>query len=68
MFDFYYGMRISEAQQGSSLVPLFKNKQDTQECGNYKGVKLMNHIMKLWERCDVLRQLDELSANSTFSD
>ncbi|XP_047029965.1 uncharacterized protein LOC124637498 [Helicoverpa zea] len=34
----------------SSLVPIFKNKGDVQDCGNYRGIKLMSHTMKVWEK------------------
>ena len=34
----------------SVLVPIFKNKGYVQSCGNYRGIKLMSHTMKLWER------------------
>ncbi|KAK9148382.1 hypothetical protein Scep_007139 [Stephania cephalantha] len=34
----------------STLVPIFKNKGDIQSCSNYRGIKLMSHTMKLWER------------------
>ena len=34
----------------SVLVPLYKGKGDIKECGNYRGIKLMSHTMKLWER------------------
>ena len=34
----------------STLVPLYKNKGDIQDCTNYRGIKLMSHTMKLWER------------------
>ncbi|CAH9123913.1 unnamed protein product [Cuscuta epithymum] len=33
----------------STLIPLFKNKGDVQECANYRGIKLMSHTMKPWE-------------------
>ena len=32
------------------VVPISKNKGDIQNCSNYKGIKLMSHTMKLWER------------------
>ena len=31
-------------------MQLYKGKEDVKECGNYRGIKLMSHIMKLWER------------------
>ena len=32
------------------LVPFYKGKGDIKECGNYCGIKLTCHTMKLWER------------------
>ena len=34
----------------SVLIPIYKNKGDQQCCGNYRGIKLMSHTMKVWER------------------
>ena len=34
----------------STIVPIYKNKGDAQECGNYRGIKLTSHSMKVWER------------------
>ena len=31
-------------------IPIYKEKGDIQDCGNYRGVKLMSHTMKIWER------------------
>ncbi|KAK3542907.1 hypothetical protein QTP70_006530 [Hemibagrus guttatus] len=42
--------RMSEEWRRSALVPIFKNKGDVQSCSNYRGIKLMSHTMKLWER------------------
>ncbi|KAK3532252.1 hypothetical protein QTP86_011841 [Hemibagrus guttatus] len=38
--------RMPEEWRRSVLVPIFKNKGDS----NYRGIKLMSHTMKLWER------------------
>ncbi|KAK3522566.1 hypothetical protein QTP86_024988, partial [Hemibagrus guttatus] len=42
--------RMPEEWRRSVLVPIFKNKGDVQSCSNYKGIKLMSHTMKVWER------------------
>ncbi|KAK3526616.1 hypothetical protein QTP70_030755 [Hemibagrus guttatus] len=42
--------KIPEEWKRSVLVPIFKNKGDVQSCSNYRGIKLMSHTMKLWER------------------
>ena len=34
----------------SVLIPIYKNKGDAQCCGNYRGIKLVNDTMKVWER------------------
>ena len=34
----------------STLIPIYKNKGDIQNCENYIRIKLMSHIMKFWER------------------
>ncbi|KAK3541127.1 hypothetical protein QTP86_015732, partial [Hemibagrus guttatus] len=42
--------RTPEEWRRSVLVPIFKNKGDVQSCSNYRGIKLMSHTMKVWER------------------
>ncbi|KAK3534728.1 hypothetical protein QTP86_023977, partial [Hemibagrus guttatus] len=42
--------KMPEEWRRSVLVPIFKNKGDVQSCNNYRGIKLMSHTMKLWER------------------
>ncbi|KAH1250174.1 LINE-1 retrotransposable element ORF2 protein [Glycine max] len=42
--------RMPEEWRRSTLVPIYKNKGDIQNCANYRGIKLMSHTMKLWER------------------
>uniref|UniRef100_A0AAR2LU20 Reverse transcriptase domain-containing protein n=1 Tax=Pygocentrus nattereri TaxID=42514 RepID=A0AAR2LU20_PYGNA len=42
--------RMPDEWRSSVLVPIFKNKGDVQSCSNYRGIKLMSHTMKVWER------------------
>ena len=44
------GERMPEEWRRSVLIPIYKNKEDAQYCGNYTGIKLMSHTMKVWER------------------
>ena len=49
----------------SILFSIFKNKGDIQSCTNYRGIKLMSHTMKLWERVieHRLRRMTNVSKN-----
>ncbi|XP_070047285.1 uncharacterized protein [Nicotiana tomentosiformis] len=42
--------KMPEEWRLSTVVPLYKNKGDIQSCNNYKGIKLLSHTMKVWER------------------
>lgn len=53
--------KMPEEWRRSVLVPIFKNKGDVQSCGNYRGIKLMSHTMKLWERVVEARLRAEVS-------
>jgi len=33
--------------RSSTVIPLYKNKGDIQECNNFRGIKLLSHTMKL---------------------
>ena len=44
------GECIPEEWKRSMLIPIYKNKGDAQFCGNHRGIKLMSHTMKVWER------------------
>ena len=44
------GDKMPDEWRRSVLVPSYKGKGDIKECGNYRGIKLMSHSMKLWER------------------
>ena len=44
------GEQMPEEWKRSVLILIYKNKGGTQCCGNYRGIKLMIHTMKVWER------------------
>ena len=56
---------MPDAWRQSVLVPIFKGKGDVQQCNNYRGIKLMSHVMKVWERIieGRLRARVEISSN-----
>jgi hypothetical protein len=53
------GEGIPDDWRHSVLVPLYKGKGDVRDCGAYRGVKLLEHGMKIVERV-FLRRLREL--------
>jgi Reverse transcriptase (RNA-dependent DNA polymerase) len=57
--------KMPDEWRRSILVPIFKNKGDIQSCTNYRGIKLMSHTIKLWERVieHHLRKLTTVSKN-----
>ncbi|KAF3647161.1 putative peptide/nitrate transporter-like [Capsicum annuum] len=57
--------KMSEAWRRSTMIPLYKNKGDIQSCNNYRGIKLLSHSMKIWERVvEVrLRRIVSISEN-----
>ena len=42
--------KMPEDWRDSGIVPMFKEKGDIQECGNYRGIKMISHTMKIWGR------------------
>ena len=41
---------IPDDWKSSVLVPLYKGKGDPLDCGSYRGIKLLEHAMKVLER------------------
>ncbi|EYC28676.1 hypothetical protein Y032_0007g3351 [Ancylostoma ceylanicum] len=54
---------MPEAWRDSIIVPIFKRKGDAMNCANYRGIKLIAHTMKIYERLlDMqLREMVEIS-------
>ncbi|XP_047476069.1 uncharacterized protein LOC125029925 [Penaeus chinensis] len=42
--------RMPDDWRESVIGPIYKNKGDVQDCGNYSGIKLISHTRKIWER------------------
>ena len=41
---------VPEEWNLSTICPIFKNKGDPSECTNYRGISLMSHAGKMYER------------------
>ena len=54
------GERMPEEWKKSVLIPIYKNKGDAQCCENYRGIKLISHKMKVWERIIETRLRDRV--------
>jgi len=42
--------KMPKEWRSSTVIPLYKNKGDIQDYNNFRGIKLLSHSMKLWER------------------
>ena len=51
---------MPEEWRRSMLIPIYKNKEEAQCCGNYRGIKLMSHTMKVWKRIIEARLRDSV--------
>ena len=59
MKGIYEQEKIPTEWRDSVIIPIYKEKGDIQECGNYRGIKLMSHTMKIWERITDRRLREE---------
>ena len=50
MQKIFHEERMPDSWRQSTLIPIFKEKGDVQACENYRGIKLMSHTLKLFER------------------
>ena len=41
---------IPEDLKSSVILPIYRTKGDPMECGSYRGIKLLEHTMKVVER------------------
>ena len=50
--------KMLEEWRDSLIVPISKQKEDIQDSGNYRAIKMISHTMNIWERI-VDRRLSE---------
>ncbi|GJS17044.1 retrovirus-related pol polyprotein LINE-1 [Tanacetum coccineum] len=55
----FQSAKMSDEWRLSEVIPIYKNKGDVQACSNYRGIKLLSHSMKLWERLIERRGIQE---------
>ncbi|CAG4936579.1 unnamed protein product [Parnassius apollo] len=60
-----FSSKMPKAWRLSTIVPIYKGKGSKYECNNYRGIKLLSHTMKLYERVidSRIRSECELSKN-----
>ena len=58
--------KMPEEWRDSVIVPIFKEKGDIQDCGNYRDIKMISHTMKIWERTIDRRRREETSIEEQF--
>ena len=59
MQGIYEQEKIPTEWRDSVMIPIYKENGDIQDCGNYRGIKLMSHTMKIWERVMERRHMEE---------
>ena len=54
---------IPEEWRTSTITPIYKQKGDPLECNNFRGIKVLSHTLKLWERVveNILRKIVNIS-------
>lgn len=50
LFKEILNQMMPEEWSKSALALIFMNKSDVQGSNNYRGIKLINHTIKIWER------------------
>ena len=56
------GRGMPSSWRFGEISPIYKGKASVLDCGNYRGIKIMSHTMKLWERIieNRIREIVEL--------
>jgi len=71
LLDLCNGIVIHEHWKSSVVLPIYKGKGNPMECGSYRGIKLLEHAMKVVERIFEYRirqqiEIDDMQASSWY--
>ena len=58
---------IPEDWNASVVLPIYKGKGDPMECGSYRGIKLLEHTMKVVERIFEHRILQQIETDDMYA-
>ena len=63
--DMFAQEKLPDDLKASEIVTIYKQKGDALECGNYRGIKLLESVMKVYERIleRRIRQRVEIHSN-----
>lgn len=51
LFNVIFKMsKMPDKWRWSTMIPLYMNKGNIQNFNNYRGIKLLSHTLKIWER------------------
>jgi len=62
--DNFYGQKIPEDWNSSTIIPIGIGKGNAIECGEYRGVRLLEHGMKVYEYVLEKRMRDMVAINN----
>ena len=54
------GKNMPEEWRKRTLIPISENNSDVHNCSNYRGINLMRHTIKIWERAIERRLREEV--------
>jgi hypothetical protein len=62
--DIWVSKQLPAELKLSTVIPIYKQKGDSMECGNYRGIKLLEHALKIIEGIVEQRLRKAVSINS----
>ena len=56
--------QMPEEWKKGEIVPIYKQKRDPLECGNFRGIKLLEHGMKMFQKIIECRRRKLITVNN----